>query len=328
MLEGTHCERLAVASGFLALLDDISVLARSAAASVDDLATQAVKASAKSLGVVIDDAAVTPQYVRGVSPKRELAVIKRITLGSLRNKFLFILPAAMVFTTWAPWVLPIFLICGGLYLAFEGAEKVLGWFGVHLHGEGPKAVVTSDPNQFENQLVSGAVRTDLILSAEIMLITLANVTADGFWNRLGVLAIVALMMTALVYGVVAILVKLDDIGLAMVKHGTKLGAALGNGIVKAMPGVFSVISVVGTIAMLWVGGHIVVQSLFDLGWSAPHDALSWVADLVRSAGGVVVWLADTFISAVIGIGLGLIAVLLITSVHKLRTGAKVASDQT
>lgn len=308
-----------MATGFLALLDDIAVLARTAAASLDDLATAAVKASAKSAGVVIDDAAVTPQYVQGVSPQRELAVIKRITMGSLRNKFFFILPAAMVFTTWAPWILPIFLIAGGAYLAFEGAEKVLGWFGVHLHGDKESLTTAENPEEFENKLVAGAVRTDLILSAEIMLITLSNVEVDGFVDRLIILIIVAVLMTAVVYGAVAILVKMDDIGLVLAGSRSGVIGATGRGIVKVMPKVFTVLSVVGTIAMLWVGGHIFAKSLSDLGAHFFYNIAHDVAHALEPFGGAVAaWFGDTIYSAVLGIVLGLAIVGVVTLIGKIR----------
>lgn len=307
-----------MASGFLALLDDIAVLARAAAASLDDLATQALKASAKSAGVVIDDAAVTPQYVQGISPKRELGVIKRITIGSLRNKFLFILPAALLFTAIAPWVLPIMLIAGGSYLAYEGAEKVLGWLGWHLHPEKHEVSKETEPGAFENKLVSGAVRTDLILSAEIMLITLSNIATDSFWERLIILVMVALLMTGLVYGVVAILVKMDDLGILLAKSRRGLVARLGEGLVKLMPKVFAFLTIVGTIAMLWVGGHIIIASLSDLGVTFLYDALHHVTDLVKGAGAVVVWLTDTALSAVFGVIWGLVIVGGVVVVAKIR----------
>lgn len=307
-----------MASGFFALLDDISVLAKAAAASVDDLASAAMKASAKAAGVVIDDAAVTPQYVKGIEPKRELSVIKRITMGSLRNKFFIILPAAMLFSTFAPWILPVFLILGGSYLAFEGAEKVLGWCGVHLHHEAAAELKAENPEELERKIVSGAVRTDLVLSAEIMLITLANVEVEGFWPRLGVLSIVAVVMTAAVYGVVAILVKMDDIGMVFAKSKAGLLASLGKGIVKAMPMVFNLLSIVGTIAMLWVGGHIVAKSLFDLGFSPLYDVSHWIIESLASLGPVVAWFGDTIYSAILGLVLGLILVAAVFAINKAR----------
>ena len=272
-------------------------------AVVDDILSAALKASAKSAGVVIDDAAVTPQYVEGLSPARELPVVGRIALGSLANKFLIIIPIAMVLTAFAPWVLPWLLIVGGVYLCFEGAEKVLEWFGFHHGGHGDEG------GRDEKRLVAGAVRTDLILSTEIMLIGLASLAADlGFWMRLAVLAIIALAMTALVYGAVALLVKLDDIGLKMAKSTSEQVRHTGTRIVRSMPAVFRVISVVGTVAMLWVGGHLVLANLGEVGWHAPVDLLHGVEHALQPLGPVVVWFGDTLVSAIAGLAVGLVIV--------------------
>lgn len=271
-------------------------------AVVDDILSAALKASAKTAGVVIDDAAVAPQYVQGLTPARELPVVGRIALGSLANKFLIIIPIAMLLTAFAPWVLPWLLIVGGTYLCFEGAEKVLEWFGFHHTAGG-------DDARDEKRLVAGAVRTDLILSTEIMLIGLSSIDEDlGFWMRLAVLALIALAMTALVYGAVALLVKLDDIGLKMAKNPAARVRHTGMRIVRSMPTAFRVISVVGTIAMLWVGGHLVVSNLGEVGWHAPIDLLHGLEHALDPAGPVVVWLGDTLVSAVAGLALGLVIV--------------------
>ncbi len=270
-------------------------------AVVDDILSAALKASAKSAGVVIDDAAVTPQYVQGLSPARELPVVGRIALGSLANKFLIIIPIAMVLTAFAPWVLPWLLIVGGAYLCFEGAEKVLEWFGFHHGGH--------DDGRDEKRLVRGAIRTDLILSTEIMLIGLSNVDPElDFWLRLAVLAVIALAMTALVYGAVALLVKIDDIGLKMAKSSSARVRHTGMRVVRSMPGVFRVISIVGTVAMLWVGGHLVLANLGEVGWHAPVELLHAVEHALEPLGPVVVWVGDTFVSAVAGLAVGLVIV--------------------
>lgn len=314
-----------MASGLFALLDDIAVLAKAAASSLDDMTAAAMKASAKSVGVVIDDAAVTPQYVQGIAPSRELPVVKRITLGSLRNKFLIILPVALALTAWAPKILPVLLICGGTYLAFEGAEKVLGWFGIHLHEDKKNPLEeVKDSKEFEDKLVGGAVRTDLILSTEIMLIALSNIGAHSFWEQLGILSIIALVMTAGVYGVVALLVKMDDIGIRMsASQRLKLTPIIGRGLVKGMPKVFEVLSVVGTIAMLWVGGHIFAKSLSDLGFTPLYDVAHHIAHWFEGfSGSVGAWIGDTAYSAVVGLLLGLIVVAVVFAVGKLRHGRK------
>ncbi|MGO2519169.1 MAG: DUF808 domain-containing protein [Microbacterium sp.] len=271
-------------------------------AVVDDILSAALKASAKSAGVVIDDAAVTPQYVQGITPARELPVVLKITLGSLVNKFVIIIPIALLLTAFAPWVLPYLLILGGTYLCFEGAEKVLEWFGFH-HDH----VEESDRN--ENKLVWGAVRTDLILSTEIMLISLANLEKGlSIWMTLAILAVIALMMTVIVYGAVALLVKIDDIGLKMAKSDSRRVRHTGTRIVRSMPTVFRVISVVGTVAMLWVGGHLLLANLGEVGLVFFSDMLHGIHGLLAPAGPVIAWIGETFVSAVAGLVVGLIVV--------------------
>lgn len=279
-------------------------------AVVDDILTAALKASAKTAGVVIDDAAVTPQYVQGLTPARELPVVRNIALGSLFNKFIIIIPIALLLTAFAPWVLPYLLLIGGTYLCYEGAEKVLEWFGFH-HGAG------ESEDRDERKLVFGAIRTDLILSTEIMLIALAGLDADfGIWMTLGALAVIALLMTLIVYGAVALLVKIDDIGLQMMKNPARRVRRTGVRIVASMPAVFRVISVVGTVAMLWVGGHLVIANLAETFWHGPYDLLHVVEQAVEAAGPVVVWVVDTAISAVFGLALGLIVVAVVLGVTR------------
>ncbi|MDQ0643376.1 DUF808 domain-containing protein [Microbacterium murale] len=271
-------------------------------AVVDDILSAAMKASAKAAGVVIDDAAVTPQYVQGISPARELPVVFKITLGSLVNKFVIIIPIALLLTAFAPWVLPYLLILGGTYLCFEGAEKVLEWFGFH-HGHADEGA------RNENKLVWGAIRTDLILSTEIMLISLANLDAGlSIWMTLAILAVIALMMTIVVYGAVALLVKIDDIGLKMAKNPSRRVRHTGTRIVRSMPAVFRVISVVGTVAMLWVGGHLLLANLGEVGLTFFSDMLHSIHDFLAPAGGVIAWVGETFVSAVAGLVVGLIVV--------------------
>ena len=280
-------------------------------AVVDDILSAAMKASAKAAGVVIDDAAVTPQYVQGLTPARELPVVGKIALGSIANKFLIIIPIALVLTAFAPWVLPYLLIIGGTYLCFEGAEKVLEWFGF-AHGHADEGA------RDEKRLVWGAIRTDLILSTEIMLFSLASLDSSlGTWQTLGVLAVIALLMTGVVYGAVALLVKLDDIGLKMAKNPVRNVRHTGTRIVRSMPAVFRVISVVGTVAMLWVGGHLVVVNLGEVGLHAPADLLPGVDELLASFGGFVVWLGNTAMSAVAGMLVGLVVVGVVLLIGKL-----------
>ena len=271
-------------------------------AVVDDILSAALKASSKAAGVVIDDAAVTPQYVQGITPARELPVVLKIALGSLINKFVIIIPIALLLTAFAPWVLPYLLIIGGTYLCFEGSEKVLEWFGFH-HGHADEGA------RDENKLVFGAVRTDLILSTEIMLISLANLESGlSIWMTLGILAVIALLMTGVVYGAVALLVKIDDIGLKMAKNPDRRVRHTGTRIVRSMPAVFRVISVVGTVAMLWVGGHLVLANLGAVGLVGITDFVHGVEHLLEPLGGFVVWFGDTLMSAIAGLILGLVIV--------------------
>lgn len=268
-------------------------------AVVDDILSAALKASAKSAGVVIDDAAVTPQYVQGIRPARELPVVGWITVGSLVNKFVIILPLAMLLTAFAPWVLPFLLIVGGGYLCFEGAEKVLEWFGLH-HGHDEEGA------RNERQLILGAVRTDLILSTEIMLIALSNVEPGlGIGMTIAILAVIALVMTGVVYGAVALLVKIDDIGIRMAGGEERRWRHLGTRIVLSMPVVFRVISVIGTVAMLWVGGHLLLANLGEVGVTPATDLLHGVAHALEPAGAVVAWFGETLVSALCGLAAGL-----------------------
>ena len=301
-----------MAGGLAALLDDVAALVKLTAASTDDVAAAAGRASIKASGVVIDDTAVVPQYVDGISTKRELPIIWKITLGSLRNKLLFILPAILLLSWLLPAALTPLLMLGGLYLAFEGAEKVLEM--VHPHEEAPETPALLEGEDAEKQIISGAVRTDFILSAEIMVISLNTIAEDGsFWLRAAALVVVAILITALVYGVVALLVKMDDIGLAMAERDSAGAKKLGLGIVKAMPKIMSVISVVGTFAMLWVGGHILLVGLDELGWHFPyslaHHAMEWGHSLAHNwIGASVGWLAETVVAMIFGAIVGFIIV--------------------
>ncbi|GMA19150.1 ABC transporter [Arsenicicoccus piscis] len=256
-----------MSGGLAALLDDIAAMAKLAAASVDDVGAAAGRASAKAAGVVVDDTAVTPRYVTGFTPDRELPLIKKITIGSLRNKLLFILPAALLLSQFAPWALTPLLMLGGTYLSFEGAEKLYEKFSGHESGhEEPAAVQGADQ---EAAMASGAIRTDFILSAEIMVIALNEVASEPFWTRTITLIIVAIVITIGVYGVVGLIVKMDDIGLHLAKQDSSFSQRVGNGLVKAMPGLLSGLAIVGTIAMLWVGGHILLVGADTLGWHTP-----------------------------------------------------------
>ena len=299
-----------MAGGLAALLDDVAALAKLTAASLDDVGAAAGKASTKAVGVIVDDAAVTPRYVQGISPVRELPIIGKIALGSIRNKLLFILPAIMLLSEFAPWAITPLLMAGGTYLCFEGAEKI--WEKLTGHGHDEAEPVVEAGGDAEKTLVGGAVRTDFILSAEIMVIALSEISGESFWLRLGALVVVAILITVLVYGVVAAIVKMDDVGLSMVRGKNKAGRRFGRQLVMAMPVVMSVLSVVGTIAMLWVGGHILLGGVHDLGWSPIYDFVHHLetaaADASPVAGGFVGWLVNTFFSAILGFLVGSVVV--------------------
>ncbi|HTW17889.1 MAG TPA: DUF808 domain-containing protein [Nocardioides sp.] len=298
-----------MSAGLFGLLDDVAAIARLAAASVDDVGAAAAKATAKAAGVVVDDTAVTPQYVHGVTADRELPMIKRIAIGSIRNKLLIILPVALLLSQFLPDLLTPILMLGGAFLCYEGAHKV---WGKILGHEGHAVPVAEAGPEAEKTMVAGAVRTDLILSAEIMVIALNEVADQSFWSRAAILVVVALVITIVVYGVVAVLVKVDDVGLRLAQRSSPTSQKVGRGLVTAMPRVLTVISVVGTAAMLWVGGHIQLVGLDDLGWHPLYDFVHHLEEDVEHAvagiGGVLGWLVNTAASAVYGLALGSVIV--------------------
>ncbi|WP_350002888.1 MULTISPECIES: DUF808 domain-containing protein [Pseudarthrobacter] len=301
-----------MSGGLVALLDDVAALARIAAASVDDVAAGAAKAGAKAAGVVIDDAAVTPQYVSGADPSRELPMIKRIFWGSLRNKLLIILPALLLISAFLPWAIPFILMLGGTYLCFEGAEKV--WHKLRRDHSDEKAPAVERGPEAEAKVVKGAITTDFILSCEIMVISMNEVAAESIWARAVILVVVALAITVLVYGAVALIVKMDDIGLHLAAKESAASQRFGELLVKGMPAVLAAITLIGTVAMLWVGGHIMLQGAYDLGWHLPYDlvhALEAPVAGIAGIGGLLAWLVNTLCSAVLGLawGLAVMAVL-------------------
>ena len=322
-----------MSGGLVALLDDIATLAKVTASSIDDVAANAVKASSKAVGVVIDDTAVTPQYVSGLSPARELPIIGKIARGSLINKLFIILPIALLLTWLAPQFLPFLLIVGGAYLCFEGGEKVLeklGWLPGH-HEEHDEGGATS-AEELEKGIVASATRTDLILSAEIMLVSMAGLSNETGIMRVAVLIAVAFFMTFFVYGLVALLVKADDFGLHLAKgaldpEDNRPGPVdnVGRTIVRVMPHIFNVIGVVGTVAMLWVGGHLVIENLAEVGVPVFHHVLEAAEHAVSGAGGFVTWLVETLLSGIFGVILGAVIAWIVvgasTLVRRARTKA-------
>jgi uncharacterized protein len=295
-----------MAGGLVGLLDDVAALAKLAAASIDDVGAAAGRASVKAAGVVVDDTAVTPAYVHGLAAERELPIIKRIALGSLKNKILFILPAALLLSEFVPVLVEIILMCGGTFLAYEGAHKVHARFAHHDEHEIELPAAAVDEDQ-EAKTIASAIRTDFILSAEIMVIALKDVLDEGFVSRAVILVVVAFLITVAVYGVVALIVKMDDVGLRMVETGRPRAAGIGRRLVTGMPKLLALLSTVGTAAMLWVGGHILIVGADELGWSGPYDLVHHLEDPVHdvaAVGGVLAWLVNTAASAVVGLAVG------------------------
>ena len=307
-----------MSTGLIALLDDVAAIAKLAAASLDDAAAQAAKAgskaASKAAGIVIDDAAVTPRYVVGFAADRELPIIGKIAFGSLKNKLLFLLPGALLLGFFAPWAITPLLMLGGAFLCLEGWHKVADLLGRGRHGAGADAdgILDDDeakaPEVVEGERVSSAIRTDFILSAEIMAITLATLTGLATWVQGVVLGLVGLGMTVAVYGAVALIVKADDFGALLARTGTGAVRALGRGIVLGMPLFLKVLSTVGMVAMLWVGGHIVIHGAYELGLKAPEQWVQGVTALARAATpvspGFVAWVVRAAIDAVVGLAVG------------------------
>ncbi len=301
-----------MSGGLVGLLDDIAALAKLAAASIDDVGAAAGRASVKAAGVVVDDTAVTPTYVHGLAAERELPIIKRIAKGSIKNKLLFILPAALVLSEFVPLLVEIILMCGGAYLCFEGAEKIHHRVTHHDDGhEVPAAALGGDQ---EEATIAGAIRTDFILSGEIMVIALKEVLDEGFVARGAILVIVAVVITAIVYGVVALIVKMDDVGLHLVESGGRTAQRVGRSLVLGMPKLLAALSIIGTAAMVWVGGHILVAGAEELGWHGPYDLIhdmEHAVDEVAGIGGVLGWLVNTAASALVGLAVGFVIVAVV-----------------
>lgn len=306
-------------SGLVALLDDVSVIAKMAASSLDDVGLAATKAGTKAAGVVIDDAAVTPSYVTNFTPDRELPVIAAIAKGSLRNKLVFLLPGALLLSEFLPGAITPLLMLGGLFLCFEGAEKVMEKLGAEKHGETLEEPI-EDIAEFERQRISGAVRTDLILSAEITAIALGEVAASPLLERAVSLVLVSIVITVVVYGAVALIVKMDDIGLHLAKRRNEATQRFGRMLVEAMPGLLAVLSIVGTLAMLWVGGGIVLHGTDELGLHGPAELAHSIQHLVEHAtgalGGVLGWLSYAVLSAVVGLVLGAVVAVIVHMLQK------------
>lgn len=312
-------------SGLLALFDDVAAIAKVAAASVDDVIGQASKAGAKAAGAVIDDAAVTPKYVHGFSAARELPIVWRIARGSMFNKLVILLPVALLLSAFAPWAIAPLLMLGGAYLCFEGAEKI--WHVINPadhHDEDLYQEKLSDAH-LEEKKVKGAIKTDFILSAEIMTISLSALPESNFWMEAAALAIVAVGITVLVYGSVALIVKADDFGLFLARVGRlALTRKIGELIVRGMPSFLKLLMTVGTAAMLWVGGSIIVHGLAQMGWHVPEHFIDGIAQSVgQGAGdwaGAVKWTVKAVLDGILGLALGAVIVVLMTKVVAPITG--------
>jgi predicted DNA repair protein MutK len=306
-------------SGLIALLDDVAGITKLTASSLDDVAAAAGKAGSKAAGVVIDDTAVTPRYVMGLTPDRELPIIWKIAKGSLRNKLFFLLPAALALSAFAPWLLPPLLMLGGAFLCFEAVEKLLeAMQGGHDLAE--EALTTHSSKELEEQKVSGAIRTDFILSGEIMAIALGTVASEPIWEQAIILAIVAILITAGVYGVVGFIVKMDDIGLHLAERRSAGARSLGRAMVKAMPVLMTILGVVGTAAMLWVGGGLIVHGLHEFHWEAVPGTIHRVAESAAHAlpavAPVVDWMVNAIGAGIVGLAVGGIVVAVLHLVKK------------
>ncbi|WP_371169929.1 DUF808 domain-containing protein [Aliiroseovarius sp. 2305UL8-7] len=306
-------------SGLIALLDDVAGIAKIAAASIDDVAAQAAKAGAKAAGAVIDDAAVTPKYVQGFEAKRELPIIGRIAWGSIKNKLIILLPIALLLSSFAPWLIPPLLMLGGAYLCFEGAEKVWHVLFPHEHKWDHAEHEEGDPAQLEEEKIAGAIKTDFILSAEIMTISLAAIPESNIWMEAATLAVVAIGITVAVYGSVALIVKMDDFGLLLAGKG-RLAAtrALGRWIVNAMPSFMKLLLIIGTAAMIWVGGSIIIHGLHEMGVHQPYEFIHHIAveaaHAVPSMAGFVEWAVTATLDGIIGLVLGILIIPVATRV--------------
>lgn len=310
-------------SGLIALLDDVAAISKVAAASVDDVTSMAAKAGAKAAGAVIDDAAVTPKYVAGFDASRELPIVWKIAKGSIFNKMVILLPVALLLSVFAPWLISPLLMLGGAYLCFEGAEKIWHWLFPGHHGDAHDSAAhihpESDGAALEEKRVAGAIKTDFILSAEIMTIVLAAVPADQhIAMKAAVLALVGLAITLTVYGSVALIVKADDVGVHLARRGRGVLAALGRGIVKWMPAFMQALTIIGTAAMLWVGGQIIIHSLHMLGQHEPYETIHHIAEAAAHAvprwPGIIGWATQATLDGLFGLALGLVLIPVVTRV--------------
>ena len=301
------------ATSLLALIDDIAMLlddvatmtkvaARQSAASADDVAAMTQLAAKKTAGVLGDDLALNAQQVTGVKADRELPVVWAVAKGSLLNKVILV-PAALVISAIAPWMITPLLMLGGLFLCFEGAEKLLHTYfqSAHdkeaHHAQLAQAVANEDINlvEFEKDKIKGAIRTDFILSAEIIVITLGTAAAASFGQQLAVLVAMSLIMTVGVYGLVGAIVKIDDAGLYLIKQANTALKAVGHGLLAFAPWLMKTLSVLGTAAMFLVGGGILLHGIPALG----HTVEAWFLGM-----GWMTYLLSNLVGGVVGLVAG------------------------
>jgi predicted DNA repair protein MutK len=307
-----------MSGGLLALLDDVAAIAKVAASSLDDIAAQTVKAGSKAAGIVIDDAAVTPRYVVGFAADRELPIIGKIAWGSIKNKFVILLPGALALSFFAPWAITPLLMAGGLFLCFEGYEKLHALILPHAEADDPAPALDEslDAKALEDQKVASAIRTDMILSAEIMAITLGQITTPTLLNKAMVLAAVGIAVTVAVYGAVALIVKADDLGVHLAKNRAGIVRVIGRGLVTGMPPFLKLLSIVGMLAMLWVGGGIILHGMAEMGWKAPEYGLlgfaKQVGDAIGVASGFIAWFIHASGGALVGVVLGWVVTMGLT----------------
>jgi predicted DNA repair protein MutK len=312
-----------MASGLLALLDDVAAIVKVTAASLDDVAAQAVKASTKAAGVVIDDAAVTPKYVVGLSPARELPIVWNIAKGSLRNKLFILLPAIMALGVLAPWALGPLLAIGGLFLCFEGYEKLHHAIHSLLHPSKTPVdeLPQMNPEELEKVRTSSAIRTDFILSAEIMAISYYEVKSELWWMQILTLIVVAFLITVGVYGFVGLILKADDFGLKLARQENRPSVKwFGRLLITGMPKFLVVLAGVGTAAMLWVGGGIIIHNSFHV----LHDLVLGAVERVPDQA-VIRWLTEALISLVFAIFVGFLVVMIINGIKMLTAKKDVES---
>lgn len=285
-----------MSSGLLALLDDVALLVKASAANLDDISVQVSKTSSKITGIVIDDAAVTPKYVVGLDPKRELAIIFNIAKKSLFNKIIFLTPIALLLGYFMPWLITPILMLGGCYLCLEGYEKIHDLFSKHSQEQEEAEEIS--PEELEKIRTDSAIKTDLILSAEIIAVTYADVADKDFLTQIIIMLAVSLLITVSVYGFVGLIVKMDDIGLYFAKGDYANSIKkLGRGLVKAMPILLKILGYIGTFAMLWVGFEIVAHGIPFI-----HHSLEKMSGYFQNP--LISWGTKTTMSIILGICLG------------------------